>query len=105
MPIQIPSMFRTLLEKVEECEITDIKINPLSITLFLNDNLKFRIIDKTLYQLRIIEPERDYVEFKYSDKPERYTAIAREEFFLPLKYYLLFSSGLKIYKDHIFFLG
>ena len=75
----------------------------VSLTLFLNENLKFRIIDKTLYQLRIIEPERDYVEFKYSDKPERYTAIAREEFFLPLKYYLLFGSGLKIYKDHIFF--
>ena len=74
-----------------------------SITLFLNTNLKFRIIDKTLYQLRIIEPEKDYVEFKYSDKPERFTAIAREEFFLPLKYYLLLSTGLKIYKDHIFF--
>jgi hypothetical protein len=74
-----------------------------SITLFLNDNLKFRIIDKTLYQLRIIEPKRDYVEFKYSDKPERFTAIAREEFFIPLKYYLLLNTGLKIYKDHIFF--
>ncbi len=74
-----------------------------SIILFLNNNLKFRIIDKTHYQLRIIEPERDYVEFKYSDKPEKFTAVAREEFFLPLKYYLLFSTGLKIYKDHIFF--
>ena len=75
----------------------------VSTTLFLNDHLRFRIIDKTLYQLRIVEPERDYVEFKYSDKPEKYSAIAREEFFLPLKYYLLFSSGLKIFKDHIFF--
>jgi len=74
-----------------------------SITLFLNDDLKFRVIDKTLYQLSIIEPERDYVEFKYSDKPEKYTAIAREEFFLPLKYYLLFNTGLKIYSDHILF--
>ncbi len=74
----------------------------ISITLFLNDNLKFRVIDKTLYQLRIIEPERDYVEFKYSDKPEKYTAIAREEFFLPLKYYLLFNTGFKIFSDHIF---
>ncbi len=75
----------------------------LSTALFLNSNLKFRVIDKTLYQLSIIEPERDYVEFKYSDNPERYTAIAREEFFLPLKYYLLFNSGLKIFSDHIIF--
>lgn len=75
----------------------------ISTTFFLNDNLKFRVIDKTLYQLRIIEPDRDYVELKYSDKPEKYTAIAREEFFLPLKYYLLFNSGLKIFSDHILF--
>tara|TARA_B100001121_G_C18631241_1_gene594482 strand:+ start:357 stop:1286 length:930 start_codon:yes stop_codon:yes gene_type:complete len=75
----------------------------VSITLFLNDNLKFRVIDKTLYQLSIIEPERDYVEFKYSDNPEKYTAVAREEFFIPLKYYLLFNSGLKIFSDNIFF--
>ena len=62
--------------------------------------MKFRIIDQTLFQLSIIEPERDYVEFKISDNPERWTAIAREDYFIPLKYYLMFSSGLNMFSDN-----
>ena len=69
-------------------------------TLYLFPKVKFRIIDQTLFQLSIIEPERDYVEFKISDNPERWTAIAREDYFIPLKYYLMFSSGLNMFSDN-----
>ena len=55
------------------------------------------MIDTTLYQLGVIEPERDYVEIQVNEK--KYVAIVREEHFIPLKYYLMFSSSLKMFKD------
>lgn len=63
--------------------------------------IKFRLINQTAYQLSLIEPEKDYVEFEI--EKNKYIAIAREEYFIPLKYYLMFESAIKIYKDNLYF--
>ena len=62
---------------------------------------KFRLINQTAYQLSLIEPEKDYVEFEI--EKNKYIAVAREEYFIPLKYYLMFESAIKIYKDNLYF--
>ena len=72
-------------------------------TLYLFPKVKFRVVDQTLYQWGIIEPENDYIEIKVSDDPERFIAIAREEYFIPLKYYLMMSSGIKMSSDNYIF--
>lgn len=46
--------------------------------------IKFRLIDQTMYQLGIIEPNKDYVEFKVSEKP-----------------ILAKKNGIVVYKDLI----
>ena len=68
--------------------------------LFFLPKVKYRIIDKTAYQLSLIEPKNDYIETKVEDT---IVAFAREEYFIPLKYYLMMNSALKIFKDNIFF--
>ncbi len=68
----------------------------ISSSLYFFPEVKFRIIDRTLYQLGIIEPDSDYVEIQVNEK---YLAVVREEHFIPLKYYLMFSSSLKMFKD------
>ncbi len=69
----------------------------ISSSLYIFPEIKFRIIDRTLYQLGIFEPERDYVEIQVNEK--KYLAVVREEHFIPLKYYLMFSSSLKMFMD------
>ena len=64
---------------------------------------KFRVYDKTLFQLGIIEPERKYVEFKVSDKSDKWVAVVKEDYFIPLKYYLMFNTSINIFKDNYFF--
>lgn len=148
--------------------------------------IKFRLIDQTMYQLGIIEPNKDYIEFKVGEKPilakkngivvykdlidgvsvkdinsrikviewnekshllkpriiirdenknivnqkeyhltpnstiffrhgqkissgdtiariPKYAGIAKEEHFIPLKYYLMFRTSYKIFKDNLIF--
>ena len=62
--------------------------------------IKFRLIDQTAYQLSLIDPKKDYVEFKIENN---IVAVAREEYFIPLKYYLMFESAIKIFKDNLYF--
>ena len=66
--------------------------------LFFLPKVKYRIIDQTAYQLSLIEPKNDYIETKVEDT---IVAFAREEYFIPLKYYLMMNSALKIFKDNI----
>ena len=73
----------------------------ISSSLYLFPEVKFRIIDSTLYQLGFVEPERDYVEIQVNEK--KYVAVVREEHFIPLKYYLMFNSSIKMFKDNILF--
>ena len=62
--------------------------------------VKFRLIDQTAYQLNLIETDRDYVEFELENN---YTVgVAKEEYFIPLKYYLMMESAFKIFKDNVF---
>ena len=60
---------------------------------------KFRVYNKTLFQLGIIEPERKYVEFKVSDK---WVGVVKEDYFIPLKYFLMFKTSINIFKDNYF---
>ena len=70
-------------------------------TLAFFPKIKFRIIDQTAYQLNIIEADRDYMEFELEDN---YTVgVAKEEYFIPLKYYLMMESAFKMFKDNVFF--
>lgn len=69
-------------------------------SLYLLPKVKFKLIDQTAYQLSLIEPEKDYMEVKIEDN---IVAVAREEYFIPLKYYLMMNSAYKIFKDNIFF--
>ena len=46
----------------------------------LSPETKFRVYNKTLFQLGIIEPERKYVEFKVSDK---WVGVVKEDYFIP----------------------
>lgn len=68
--------------------------------LFFLPKVKYRIIDQTAYQLSLIEPKNDHIEIEVEDTM---VAFAREEYFIPLKYYLMMNSALKIFKDNIFF--
>ena len=43
--------------------------------------IKFRLINQTAYQLSLIEPEKDYVEFEI--EKNKYIAVAREEYLFP----------------------
>lgn len=61
---------------------------------------KFRVYNKTLFQLGIIEPERKYVEFKVLDK---WVGVVKEDYFIPLKYFLMFKTSINIFKDNYFF--
>ena len=70
--------------------------------LALFPQVKFRLIDQTLYQLNIIETGEDYKEFLVAEKTT--VAIVKEEHFIPLKYYLMFETAYKIFKDN-FVLG
>ena len=72
----------------------------ISSSLYLFPEVKFRLMDSTLYQLGFIEPEQDYVEIQVNEK--KYVAVVREEHFIPLKYYLMFNSSIKMFKDNIF---
>ena len=63
--------------------------------------IKFRLYNQTLYQLGIIEPERDYVEFEVSK--DEFVGVIKEEYFIPLKYYLMFQTSFKIFQDNLFF--
>ena len=62
---------------------------------------KFRVYNKTLFQLGIIEPERKYVEFKVANK---WVGVVKEDYFIPLKYFLMFKTSINIFKDN-YFLG
>ncbi len=62
---------------------------------------KFRVYNKTLYQLGIIEPERKYVEFEVSE--DKWIGVIKEDYFIPLKYYLLFETSINIFKDNYLF--
>ncbi len=62
---------------------------------------KFRVYNKTLYQLGIIEPERKYVEFEVSK--DKWIGVIKEDYFIPLKYYLMFKTSINIFKDNYFF--
>ncbi len=62
---------------------------------------KFRVYNKTLYQLGIIEPERKYVEFEVSK--DKWIGVIKEDYFIPLKYYLMFETSINIFKDNYFF--
>ena len=70
--------------------------------LALFPQVKFRLIDQTLYQLNIIETGEDYKEFLVAGKTT--VAIVKEEHFITLKYYLMFKTAYKIFKDN-FVLG
>ena len=70
-------------------------------TLFFFPKIKFRIIDQTAYQLNLIEPDRDYMEFEVEDN--YFIAVVKEEYFIPLKYYLMMESAFKMFKDNVFF--
>ena len=63
--------------------------------------VKFRLIDQTAYQLNLIETDRDYVEFVLENN--YIVGVAKEEYFIPLKYYLMMESAFKIFKDNVFF--
>ena len=69
-------------------------------TLTFFPKIKFRIIDQTVYQLNIIKTDREYVEFKVEDYQ---VGVAREEYYIPLKYYLMMESAFKMFKDNVFF--
>ena len=69
--------------------------------LILFPKVKFRLIDQTAYQLNIIEPNQDYVEFEI--EKGTFIAVAKEEYFIPLKYYLMFESAIKIFNDNRYF--
>ena len=62
---------------------------------------KFRVYNKTLYQLGIIEPERKYVEFEVSK--DKWIGVIKEDYFIPLKYYLMFKTSINIFKNNYFF--
>jgi O-antigen ligase len=70
-------------------------------TLAFFPKIKFRIIDQTAYQLNLIEPDRDYMEFELEDN--YFVAVVKEEYFIPLKYYLMMESAFKMFKDNVFF--
>ena len=70
-------------------------------TLAFFPKIKFRIIDQTAYQLNIIEADRDYMEFVLEDN--YIVGVAKEEYFIPLKYYLMMESAFKMFKDNVFF--
>jgi len=69
-------------------------------TLTFFPKIKFRIIDQTAYQLNLIKTDREYVEFKVEDYQ---VGVAREEYYIPLKYYLMMESAFKMFKDNVFF--
>ena len=69
-------------------------------TLTFFPKIKFRIIDQTVYQLNLIKTDREYVEFKVEDYQ---VGVAREEYYIPLKYYLMMESAFKMFKDNVFF--
>ena len=62
---------------------------------------KFRVYNKTLYQLGIIEPERKYVEFEVSK--DKWVGVIKEDYFIPLKYYLMIKTSINIFKNNYFF--
>jgi len=69
-------------------------------TLTFFPKIKFRIIDQTVYQLNLVKTDREYVEFKVEDYQ---VGVAREEYYIPLKYYLMMESAFKMFKDNVFF--
>lgn len=87
--------------KVDKLKIIILFLLFLLISLFSFPKVKFQLITKTAYQLSLIKPDKDYVEFDLGNKT--HVAVAREKYFIPLKYYLMFSTGIKIFKDQPFF--
>ena len=69
-------------------------------TLAFFPKIKFRIIDQTAYQLSLIKTDRDYMEFKVENN---IVAVAKEEYLIPLKYYLMMESAFKMFRDNVFF--
>jgi len=78
----------------------------ISLSIF-NDTFKNRIVYQTMYQLNLIHTDKNYLELylkknlKNHNVSSEVIAIAKEEYFIPLKYYLMFSSSIKIFRDNI----
>lgn len=78
----------------------------ISLSIF-NDTFKNRIVYQTMYQLNLIHTDKNYLELylkknlKNHNVSSEVIAIAKEEYFIPLKYYLMFSSSIKIFRDNV----
>ena len=74
-------------------------------SIFLNEKLKHRVVTQTLFQLGISNHQESYIEIEIENKNKEKTIIAliKEDYFIPLKYYLMFNTSIKIFKDNVFF--
>ena len=71
----------------------------------LNEKLKHRVITQTLFQLGITNSDQNYIEIEIEDKKGKTSlmALIKEDYVIPLKYYLMFNSAIHIFSDNILF--
>ena len=72
-------------------------------SIFLNEKLKHRVVTQTLFQLGISNHQESYIEIEIENKNKEKNIIALiKEDYIPLKYYLMFNTSIKIFKDNVF---
>lgn len=75
----------------------------ISTIIFTNEKIKLRVLTQTLFQMGIIDQKEKYIEIELKNKEgEKITmALIKEDYFIPLKYYLLFNASINIFLDNV----